>query len=160
MEISPLNVNVFNVRAKQFNYIFDQTQHGELISGLGILLLFMLFIVLFLFFSSGLIRNAADSIFYSLITPQHRGQTEPGCLPVFLPKLPSCPLLLCDPRNGGVIYFFPLVSQDDLLQTTEATVTFVFTYLVQTCLTLLRLVFVCLALTHSNNTVHNTYDFS
>lgn len=106
MEISPLNVNVFNVRAKQFNYIFDQTQHGELISGLGILLLFMLFIVLFLFFSSGLIRNAADSIFYSLITPQHRGQTEPGCLPVFLPKLHVrfCYVIL---EMGGSYTFFP-----------------------------------------------------
>lgn len=75
MEISPLNVNVFKVRAKHYNYIFDHTQHDELFCSCHPLLLLMWFIGCCFFFPSGLTRSAADSIFYSLITPQCRGQT-------------------------------------------------------------------------------------
>lgn len=80
-------VYIFNVEAKLFNYAFDQTGHGELIQTHTHTrtLLFDSFIHAAavrrrrVLLSSGLIENAADSIFYSLITPlRRRGSTVSG----------------------------------------------------------------------------------
>ena len=88
------------------------------------------------FFVSGLIKYAVDSIFYRLISPEQRGQTAQKS--PYRPKLPSSALfLICSKvrKESGSSFS---VSQDDLHQTTEATVTSVFTYLFQRCLIFVR----------------------